>query len=103
MRRFLPAALSLAGLLLAGPAPADRTTDVDKINKKIDAFTLTDAAGKKFALADQKAKAVVVVFLSFECPVSNSYAPVLKELHKAYAGKDVAFVGINASDDVTAA
>jgi mono/diheme cytochrome c family protein len=44
-----------------------------------------------------------VVFLSFECPVANSYAPLLAELHKNYSGKGVHFLGINASEDLTAA
>jgi peroxiredoxin len=76
--------------------------DVDKLNKKIDPFTLTDAAGKAVSgPAWNGKKAVVVVFLSFDCPVSNSYSATLGELYKAYAGKNVAFLGICAGDDLT--
>src|ERR1051325_4354813 len=89
--------------LLAGVVRADEAT-VDKLNKKIDNFTLTDAQGKTFSLYDLKdRKAVVVVFLSFECPVSNSYAPVLAELAKSYGGRKVAFVGVDSSDEGGAA
>src|SRR5687768_14534371 len=81
-------------------ARAETPPDVDKLNKKIDPFTLTDAGGKKVGLADFKdKKAVVVVFLSFECPVSTSYSPVLAELHKTYAPRGIAFLGLDASDE----
>src|SRR4051812_4515086 len=102
MRRITLPALVIPALLAAfatlSPfARADSPTDVDKLNQKI-TFTLDDAAGKSWSLASLvDKKAVVVVFLSFDCPVSNSYAPTLIELHKAYADKGVAFVAINAS------
>src|SRR5262245_26792846 len=94
MRRLLlPSALA-ALVCLAGPArPADPMV-TDKLNKKID-FTVEDAAGKPFALSALKdPRAVVVVFLSFDCPVSNSYAGPLAELHRTYANKGVSFVGV---------
>jgi thiol-disulfide isomerase/thioredoxin/mono/diheme cytochrome c family protein len=104
LRRGVVALILFACLIV--PARADRPApaDVDKLNKKIDSFTLEDSAGKPFALADLKEKkAVVVVFLSFNCPVSNSYSPTLIGLHQAYAGKGVAFVAVNSSDDLTRA
>ena len=100
--RNLSAGLVL--LSLAVPSFAADTADVDKLNKKVEAFTLKTADQKAFALADLKdKKAVVVVFLSFDCPVSNSYAPTLIDLHKTYAHKKVAFVAVNSSDDLTPA
>src|SRR5262245_31052553 len=94
----------LAACLLAGAArAAEPPASVEKLNTKIADFALADAAGKKHALHDLKdRKAVVVVFLSFECPVSNSYAATLKALHGDYAAKGVAFVGIDGSDDLDA-
>jgi peroxiredoxin len=92
-----------AGLSFRGAGRADGPEDVDKLNKKID-FTLKDERGKAFSLASLKdKKAVVIVFLSFECPISNSYVPTLVSLHEAFAGKGVAFLGINASEDLTPA
>src|SRR5439155_4268965 len=91
--------LVLLAVLAVAPARADKPApaDVDKLNKKIDSFTLKDSAGKPFALADLKSKkAIVVVFLSFNCPVSNSYTPTLINLHKDYTRKGVAFVAVNA-------
>jgi peroxiredoxin len=65
-------------------------------------FTLNDAAGATHNLRDLKGhKAVVVVFLSFECPVSNSYGPALADLHAKYGSRGVAFLGIDSSDDLT--
>jgi peroxiredoxin len=103
----IPFSRSLLALLLAvlfiGSAHAQKSLDVEKINKKIDNFSLTNAAGKSVSLAGFKdKKAVVVVFLSFECPMSNSYAPTLAALHKKYHSQ-VAFLAINSSDDGTAA
>lgn len=39
------------------------------------------------------ARRVVVVFLSEECPVSNSYIPVLNQLASDFSGRGFAFVG----------
>jgi thiol-disulfide isomerase/thioredoxin len=90
-------ALCLA-LALTAPAVAAPPEQIptEKINKKIDNVTLADAG----ALYNHKGKeATVVVFLSFECPVSNSYAPVLAELANAYADKGVRFIGIQSGED----
>jgi thiol-disulfide isomerase/thioredoxin len=93
----------LIALALAAPSRAADKADVDKLNKKID-FSLKTADDKTFDLAQLKdRKAVVVLFLSFDCPVSNSYSPTLIELHKAYADKGIVFVGVDASDDLSAA
>ncbi len=67
--------------------------------RKVDGFRLQDPRDQAtVSLADFKdKKAVVLVFLGVECPVSNLYLPVLAELHKKYHGKGVAFLGINAN------
>src|SRR5687768_4551658 len=45
-----------------------------KLGVTIPNLTFRDAQGKALALHDLRdKKAIVVVFLSFECPVSNSY------------------------------
>jgi peroxiredoxin/mono/diheme cytochrome c family protein len=50
------------------------------------------------SLADLKdKKALVVVFLSTECPLSNLFLSVLADLHKEYKNKSVSFIGINAN------
>ena len=90
----------------ARPAPdkVAEPVNVEKLNKKIDNFALRATDGKVVSLAGLKgSKAVVVVFLSFECPVSTSYSPILAELHKTYGPKGVTFLGVNSSEDVSAA
>ncbi len=82
---------------LLGLAAAVRA-DAGPGGKKIDNFTLKDAAGKPVALADFKdRKAVVVVFVGTECPLNNLYVPRLIELHKEYAGKGVQFLAVNSN------
>jgi peroxiredoxin len=62
------------------------------------AFTLTDVAGNTHTLGDYgQQKAVVVMFISTRCPVSNAYNERMVQLHHDYTAKGVAFLGINAS------
>src|SRR5262245_24158351 len=69
-----------------------------KLGEKIADFTLPSAAGRPFALRElQGRKAVVVVFLSFDCPVAAGYAPTLADLSGTY--RDVAFVGVSVGDE----
>jgi peroxiredoxin/mono/diheme cytochrome c family protein len=59
-------------------------------------IAFTDTTGKAGKLSDFKdKKAVVVLFTSTSCPVSQKYAPVLARLEKAYRDKGVAFVYVN--------
>jgi peroxiredoxin len=99
--------LLLGAALCSGPGSslrAENAASTDKIGKKIERVSFKDAAGKPLTLDDLKAKkAVVVVFLSFECPVSTSYAQVLTDLARTYGPRDVAFLGITTNDDETAA
>ncbi|HEY8503704.1 MAG TPA: redoxin domain-containing protein, partial [Gemmataceae bacterium] len=92
----LSSALLLAAALLTFPVrAADSESNVDKLGKAIDLPVLDDLAGKPFPpgrLAD--ARAVAVVFLSFDCPVSNSYAPELIKLAEEYGERGVRFLGV---------
>jgi peroxiredoxin/mono/diheme cytochrome c family protein len=113
-RASILAALAVFFLTQAAPAqeaPTDlndfnrfgRTWQVapaDGLGKKIDSFSLTDADGKAWSLHRAKDhKALVVVFLSFECPVSTAYAQPLADLYEAYRGRGVAFVGVCPRDE----
>ncbi len=61
---------------------------------KLETFAVEDLAGQRHQKADWRdRKAVVVLFLDRECPVSNAFAPELTRIHRAYAPKDVAFFG----------
>jgi peroxiredoxin len=66
--------------------------------KKIENFTLGDVNGVQHALADYtKNKAVVLMFISTECPVSNGYNARMAALHNEYKDKGVVFLGINSN------
>jgi peroxiredoxin len=92
--RILPVALATLLLWTVGGLAADAGPVAD--------FSLRDSAGEAWKLHAQKTKAVVVVFLSAECPMSNGYLPALADLSKKYAEKGVAVVGIFPDADATA-
>src|SRR5262249_13052998 len=90
----------LAALLAPDLAAAEQAA----VGYKVGDFTLTDTAGKAHSLADcRDKKAVVVVFLGTQCPINNAFLPRLAELHRAYAGKGVQFLAVNANRNDTAA
>jgi hypothetical protein len=55
----------------------------------VPSVTLTDLDGRP--VAAEAAPAIVFLFTSVECPISNRYAPVVQRLHAEYAAKGVAF------------
>ena len=65
---------------------------------KVENFTLKDYNGKTHSLSDFKnSKAIVLMFISTKCPVSNSYNEKMKELYKVYHLKNIEFIGINSN------
>jgi len=102
-KRFLSLLLltsSLALLFSRLAVSADSAVSV----KAIAGFTLPDVRTQKpVALADFKdKKAVVVVFLGTECPISNVYVGRLADLHAEYAPKGVQFLAVNSNAQDTA-
>lgn len=66
--------------------------------KKVEDFTLEDYNGVKHSLSDYKeSKAIVLMFISTQCPVSNAYNGRMVDLYKDYTPKSVAFVALNAN------
>lgn len=45
-------------------------------------------------LIDANAKAVVLIFLASDCPISNRYAPLVNRIYQAYKDKGVDFYGV---------
>ena len=88
--------LGFASTSLAGP-PTDR------LNERVAGLALPGSDGKPVALTAGKGGAAVVVFLSFDCPVSNSYFDGLNELAKSYAGRGVKVYGVVPGEEPTAA
>jgi peroxiredoxin len=71
---------------------------------KVKEFRLLDIRGKPHTPAEWRGKkAVVLFFLGTECPVSNSYAPIMEKLFRCFGPKGVAFYGDHPDPDVTAA
>lgn len=87
----LVAALCLASAAAVAEAPAIGTAAPD--------FQLTTIDGKPFSLASaaKENKAVVLIWISTQCPYSNAYNARMKEMANAYASKGVLFVGINSN------
>jgi peroxiredoxin/mono/diheme cytochrome c family protein len=103
-RRF--ALISLAVLSFAGMSVAaeDAGPSRAKLGERIPNLVFRDADGGKHPLHDLKnQKAIVVVFLSFECPVSKSYSKPLVDLHKELGKHGVTFLGLTVNPDDTAA
>ena len=67
-------------------------------------FHLADTDGEMHKLADLKgqAKAVVLIFVSSRCPVSESYNTRYKQLVEAFGAKGVVVWGINSNATETA-
>ena len=67
-------------------------------SEKAEDFSLKDYNGKEYKLSDnQDSKAIVLIFVATQCPVSNAYNERMEKLYEDYKGKDVAFFGINSN------
>ncbi|MFO0878934.1 MAG: redoxin domain-containing protein [Gemmataceae bacterium] len=99
MRRALIVMVGLAVLAGATALWPSRKAEADAPKaRKVKPFSLKDAEGKTWSLAEQKdRKAIVVLFLGTECPINNQYLPRLHELRKEYEPKGVGFVGVNSN------
>jgi len=80
--RRIVAAMLCGWLVLASPVaagmPSVRLQDVD--NRTVDPFQVAP-----------NVKAIVFLFTSTDCPISNRYAPVVKHLNETFAPKGVQF------------
>lgn len=91
------AAFSVLACRAAAGAPAIGAAAPD--------FRLKTIDGKDFSLssAAKEHKALVVMFISTQCPYSNAYNDQMKDLANAFAAKGVLFVGINSNSTEDAA
>lgn len=68
--------------------------------KKAENFTLNDLEGKPHSLEQYKdAKAIVLIWISTQCPVSNDYNTRMAALYEQYKEKGVVFLGINSNKE----
>ncbi|MFA6469547.1 MAG: thioredoxin family protein [Bacteroidota bacterium] len=90
MKAIFCAVFIVGGLLTAG-TPAT-----------VENFSLKDYNGKEVKLTDFKeAKAVVLMFISTQCPVSNAYNERMASLFADYRDKEVTIIGINSNKSET--
>ena len=67
-------------------------------------FQLRDTQGGTHGAPEWAAKkAVLLYFITVDCPVGNSYVPEVNRLREAYAGRGVAFYGVQADPSVAEA
>ena len=91
-------------LWLNSPVCADPEPVRAKLGEKIPNLTFKDDKGKTYRLYElENKKAIVFVFLSFECPVSNSYAQPLSEIAKEFSKFGVTVWGLTTNEDDTPA
>ncbi len=82
--------------LLPGLALAGENTPNAGIGAKVTSFKLRDYRGAERSLDEFASnKAIVLAFVSCECPVARQYGPRLASLAKEYESKGVAFVAID--------
>ncbi len=94
----------IVGLSLAPFAKAEREASTAHLGKKIGNLVFNDERGQAHQLYELKnKKAIVLVFLSFECPVSTSYAQPLADMVKEYEKHGVSFIGVTTNEDDTPA
>src|SRR5438128_902471 len=90
--------LSRLALVLGLAAAARPAAGAVAIGKKLQPFRLGGTSGQTVDVgADQGRKAVVLMFIATQCPVSNAYNERMAALSREYAAKGVAFVGINSN------
>jgi len=91
-------ALAVSLSLKAEDLPKDRAAGAIK------AFDLSDTAGARHTAGQwQGKKAVLLLFIAPQCPVSNFYSAEYSRLAKSYGDRGVATYGIHCEADLTAA
>jgi peroxiredoxin/mono/diheme cytochrome c family protein len=89
----------LACLLLSQPVSAQDVSRA-KLGEKIANLVFKDAQGNPHQLYDLKdQKAIVLVFLSFDCPVSTSYSQPLTDMVKEFGKHGVSIWGLTTNED----
>ncbi len=65
-------------------------------------FTLEDFNGTSYKLSNYNDnEAIVLLFISSQCPVSNAYNERMNKLYTSFHSKGVAFIGINSNSTET--
>lgn len=95
-RRILLSQVAAIAIVMA--AIASTGAAQSPLGRKLEAFQLHDARGKKYELADfRDSKLVVLAFLGTECPLAKRYGQRLGQLADEYEPRGVSFIGLNAN------
>jgi peroxiredoxin len=79
---------------------ADAEPSQAMLGEKIPNLTFKDEKGKTYRLYElENRKAVVLVFLSFDCPVSKSYSAPLSAIALEFAKSGVTVWGLTTNED----
>lgn len=99
MSRTLCSFSTLLACLAIASVPAIRADSTSPdVGRKVPNFQLRDTRGRTVSLADlREKKAVVVIFIGTECPISNGFLPRLAELHREFAPRGVQFLAVNSN------
>ncbi len=66
------------------------------VGSKITQIEVKEGA-KTVTVSPSKSEATVLIFISTQCPISNSYNERMSALHKDYDGKNVQLIFVNAN------
>jgi peroxiredoxin len=97
---LLMASITCGSQMLAGESRTEANPDSlgVRLDEKVPNFTLKDYSGKEHSLYDYlKNKAVAVMFIATQCPVSNAYNERMVDLCQSYTPKGIAFLAINSN------
>ena len=93
MKRLLLCAAALAGAVFAQEF---------KLGSPVADFEFTDLKGSPATYSALKGGVTVVIFMSTQCPISNSYNERMKAVYTDYTGKGVHFIFLNANNSESA-
>ncbi|MBV9404932.1 MAG: redoxin domain-containing protein, partial [Acidobacteriaceae bacterium] len=68
-----------------------------KVGSPVSDFSLQQLDGAPVQFSALKGNVTVVMFISVQCPVSNSYNDRMTALYQDYSSKGVKFIAINAN------
>lgn len=93
-------ALVIVGFTIFPGTESDKTINSNPVGDltSVESFSLKDVNGKTHSLTDySKSKAIVVMFIATQCPVSNDYNSRMAKIYEEYKDKNVTFLGINSN------
>jgi peroxiredoxin len=68
-----------------------------KVGSQVSNFSLKELNGSPVQFSDLKGNITLIMFISVQCPVSNSYNDRMNALYQDYAPRGVKFIAINAN------